>query len=546
MKAVVLVFAGNITREAFEPLLEGKSAFRMTLEKAALFPYATNIALFVSDADKSAQQNFKSEIKNIKMPVQIISAPAWNTKNFLAGLSRASEGFDFSYFIWGDCPFADVELAAAMQKRHEAYPAEYTYADGFPYGLAPEIFSPGTLGVLCALNGDAEDYVERDTLFNVLQKDINSFDIETEISAVDLRSSRIMLCADSKRNFLLLRRFIQAGYRNYNDAENIIQHKKETLRTLPAFFNIQISNVCPVKCAYCPYPLYKNSGAQNEFKDVSNYDTEGGFISVSKFDTLMNSIVKFTGSAVIDISLWGEAALHPQIVEIADSVLKHEELSLVIETAGLRWNDETLEKLAGMAVKLPQKRSFGTAPLTWIVSLDTNNAENYAALHKDGSGGAKDFDEALLCAEKLFSLFPGNVYVQAIRAKGNEDDIEKFYKHWKTKTNNIIIQKYDSFCGRLPDLLSADISPVIREPCWHIMRDMYILLDGSVPVCKEDICALQGKGEFALLGNAYTETLEDIWKRGEELYRLHCDIIQNGKQWDNLCAKCDEYYTFNF
>jgi spiro-SPASM protein len=141
------------------------------------------------------------------------------------------------------------------------------------------------------------------------------------------------------------------------------------------------------------------------------------------------------------------------------------------------------------------------------------------------------------------TLFPTDTYVQAVRVKGAEDDIEQFYRSWKDAGAQIIIQKYDDFCGVLPKLQASDLSPVQRRPCWHLMRDMAILLDGEVPLCRETVFAADGG---AVLGNAFPESLETIWARGESFYREQGGGGPGGIQYRGLCAGCDEYYTYNF
>jgi spiro-SPASM protein len=171
------------------------------------------------------------------------------------------------------------------------------------------------------------------------------------------------------------------------------------------------------------------------------------------------------------------------------------------------------------------------------VSLDAAGSERYGEVR--GSG----FEEALRNARTLCSLFPKDAYVQAVRLQGAEDDIETFYRSWKDQGANIIIQKYDDFCGFLPKKQAADLSPVRRHPCWRLMRDMYIFIDGRVPQCREDLSAVSGKDApgSGILGNVFDEPLETIWSRGGELYREQCSGHYNG-----ICGECDEYYTFNF
>jgi spiro-SPASM protein len=125
--------------------------------------------------------------------------------------------------------------------------------------------------------------------------------------------------------------------------------------------------------------------------------------------------------------------------------------------------------------------------------------------------------------------------VQAVRMKENEERLEDFYRAWKARLGQVIIQKYDPFGGLLPDRRVADLSPLKRFPCWHLKRDLAVLLDGRVPLCREDV------GVSHPLGNLFEEDLAAVWARGEPRYRDHL-------RGDYLppCAGCDEYYTFNF
>ena len=306
------------------------------------------------------------------------------------------------------------------------------------------------------------------------------------------------------------------------DVEKIVRERPEILRTLPAFFPIQVYGGCPQACTICPYPLFTDAAGRKDFMDTA------------RFASLLDKIVSFCGDAVIDLSLWGELSLHPEKMKLIEEVISRNALSLVIETSGIGWKEQELENCARLCSDLSQKagRKNTLPPLSWIVSLDSVDPQRYTELRGQG------FAEAENCAKKLLSLFPKDCYVQAVRAKGFENDTEKFYRYWKD--SNVIIQKYDDFCGALDKKQASDISPVIRKPCWHIMRDMPVLIDGSVPLCKEDLSALKQQSK-RILGNAFNEPLENIWKEGDSYYREQCE-----KNYSGLCKDCDEYYTFNF
>jgi spiro-SPASM protein len=336
----------------------------------------------------------------------------------------------------------------------------------------------------------------------------------------------LSLTADSKRNLLLLLSLTQAGLREAGDAEKIIAERPELLRTLPAFYAIQASGPCPQACTLCPYPRISSRDVR-ERRD---------FLDCRRFEDLLDRILEFSGDAVIDLSLWGEIALHPQKMELIQLVLARKNLSLIIETSGLGWTPGEFEALA--ALSAPGRPFPWTAPpaaLSWIVSLDSADPAGYGELRGEG------YAPAVEAAKTLVRYFPRDTHVQAVRVQGREDETEGFYRSWKDAGAQVIIQKYDHFCGFLPEKKAADLSPLTRQPCWHLMRDMNILIDGRVPRCREDLAALREPAEGRVLGNAFEEALETIWNRGGDPYREHCS-----RRYTGICAECDEYYTFNF
>jgi spiro-SPASM protein len=97
------------------------------------------------------------------------------------------------------------------------------------------------------------------------------------------------------------------------------------------------------------------------------------------------------------------------------------------------------------------------------------------------------------------------------------------------------VQKYDHFCGYLPDRKVTDLSPLTRFACYHLRRDLTVLLDGTVRMCREDLL-----GDYHV-GNVLEEGIETVWERMAPYYRGHLS-----GELPALCENCDEYYTYNF
>ena len=496
MKNIAIINSIGLRAPAFRPLVNGKSAVALAIEFARSLPEVGEVVLFLTKPLEEAAG------------CAVSIRETWTMASLLEEVSQRAEGAEDVFYLFGDCPFLNIDIARRMHSHHRQYWADYTFADGYPYGLTPEILKRETVSRLRGLAGEGTGTPERDSIFSLIRKDINSFDIETEISPVDLRMLRVSLAADTERNFLLLSRIVAGGGRDAESVCRFLTEQPRSLRTLPAFFPIQIVERCPQACSYCPYPLLGG--------DILS---KTGFMTVESFSALVRKISAFCGDAVIDVSLWGEPSLHPRIYEIIGAVLQEPGLDLVIETSGIGWQPGTFSRV---------RQSFGRQP-TWIVSLDASTAEMYGKLRGPG------FEEAKRSADELLALFPATAWVQAVRMKENEDDLDVFFKTWKARTENVIIQKYDSFSSMLPDRKVADLSPVKRFPCWHLKRDMAVLVDGTVPLCREDVRV------STPLGNALTEDLGVIWERAQEIYHSHV-----AGEYPGICAKCDEYYTYNF
>jgi spiro-SPASM protein len=496
MKNAAVINGIDLRPPALRPLVDGRTSFQRALDFARALPDIGEAVVLLSEP-RELPEGFRAIVRT-----------SWTVADLLGLMESAAGAPGDVFYFHADCPFLDAGLARAMHVNHRRYWADYTFADGYPLGLTPEILTRETVARLRGMAGDGADPPHRDTLFTLIKKDINSFDIETEISPTDMRLLRLSLSADTERNFLLLSRVAAGGGRDAQSVCALLNERREMHRTLPAFFPVQIVERCPQACTYCPYPVA-----------AGNVTEKTGFMRVEDFTRLVRKIAGFCGDAVIDVSLWGEPALHPQAPEIIAAALDEPGIELVIETSGVGWQPGVISRVKAASARQPQ----------WIVSLDASTEEMYRRLRGQG------FTEARRTVEDLLELFPSRTWIQAVRMKENEEDLEAFYKSWKARTENVIIQKYDAFTGMLPDRRVADLSPLRRFPCWHVKRDMAVLLDGTVPLCREDVHGT------VRLGNAHEEALERIWTRGEEAHRAHLSGVYPG-----MCAGCDEYYTYNF
>ncbi|MBN1410055.1 MAG: spiro-SPASM protein [Spirochaetales bacterium] len=496
MKNIAIINGVQLSPYVFSEVKDGRNSLALVSEYVNKLPDVQKAVLLCKPTIKDSNGFDKEEKED------------WTLSGLLETFKRLASGYDTVFYFYADCPLLDPELSRKMYENHHRYFADYTFADGYPYGITPEILKPAIINQLIRLMGETDSRIKRDSLFEIIKHDINNFDIETEISPKDLRLLRLNLASHNKRDYLTVKKIVENGGKDAESIREVITTKRELLRSLPAFFNIQIAERCPQTCTYCPYPSF-----------TENITSLKGEMAPADFNGILDKIVDFCDDAVISFSLWGDPSSHSRIAEMIHSVLKREKLDLIIETSGLGWNESTLSAIACNEKRFP----------SWILSLDAWTQNVYNALRGQG------FEEANRTKDLLLELFPDNVYLQAVRMTDNEDDLEHFYLNHKKITENIIIQKYDSFCGALPDRKVTDLSPLKRIPCWHLIRDVTVLLDGTVLPCREDI------KKTHVMGNILKDDLASIWSKGEDWFMGHLR-----EDYPDLCKMCDEYYTYNF
>ena len=245
-------------------------------------------------------------------------------------------------------------------------------------------------------------------------------------------------------------------------------------------------------------------------------------MTLAEFRPLVSQMASLSESAVVSLSAWGEPLLHPDFTDFVKEVASYDGLSLLVETNGLHVTEELCEKV----------KEISGGKIIWIVLLDAVSEAAYKKMR--GSEGS--LSKAHEAVALLRRAFPDTTYPQFVRTNDNEEELEAFYRFWKDDKNGgkVIIQKYDWFSGLLPECKPADLSPLERNPCWHLRRDMTILADGNVPPCREYVFN-------NIIGNAFTESLESIWEKMTSYAEkdMKCE-------YGEVCRKCDEYYTFNF
>ena len=552
VKNLTVLFAGNENSHQSDALFDGKSAFSRAVSWAESIDEIGEIetasgrrekmenavVVFCSSRTKSFVES-ETQGKNIR----IAENAEWTIHSLLASMAAqaSAAGADTVLFAFADCPFLNTSLTAEIVETHKKYAAEYTFADGYPEGFAPEAIDAGALSLLASLSAaDAlqkevgAKKVSRDAIFSVMKGDINAFEIETVIAPRDFRQYRLRFACDSKANASVCASLFASS--DFCDdpvllSQRAVQNPR-ILHSLPAFYRVGLTEAMDSDDVFALYPnVYKKMHGVFPREDKNARE-----MPFDRFQKLIGDIASFSETAVVALSAGGEPLKYSAFEKAVETVLQYAGLSVLIETSGYAVTEELAQSISRIAENAP-KRAGEWAAVMWIVSVDAADAAMYAKMHLNAPENA--FERAKNAVGILAKHFGKNVYPQFLRVNENEEQLEAFFRFWKRgespSLGNVLVQKYDYGCAFLRENKPADLSPLERFPCWHVRRDFTVLSGGEVPICPEWL------SESDFVGNAFEQNIGDLWEKSVPLLEAHVK-----KCYSEKCSACDEFYTFNF
>ncbi|PJZ77541.1 spiro-SPASM protein [Leptospira neocaledonica] len=428
------------------------------------------------------------------LPASRTGDPEWDETCFLV--------FD------GFAPILDHTLTEELILRHEKYLAQYSYSENLPPGIVPRILSREFVRSLpTGYAGGTQDF---------LAKNINQFDTEIFYTSPDIRQWRLDFSSNNPRSFRLLSSFLKEKENwKYDEIQSFLISRPEIFRSAPSYYEIELYRGCEYECNFCP--------RQNLKPEEDNITLDPRILDklLSQAETLgLPYSVCFGGL--------GEPSLHPNFSELVQKSLTSPNLKeLFIESALYGDLSDFIKMLSSLKEEEKKK-------IALIVNLTTRDKKVYSGLY-----GKDNLDKVLQNLTAISQVLPkSSIHLQFLKIQEIDTELDSWYEQAQKEGYEIILQKYNSYSDILPQRRASDLTPLGRDFCWHISRDLYLNADGQVSICKQT----PGSKKHSI-GNLNQDSLEQIWAKGNPFFTSSAK--GEHETIPAPCISCDEWYTFN-
>ena len=424
---------------------------------------------------------------------------------------------EFVVFLPESSYFYNIQQSKKLQKNFLEYGADIGFGDYFPRGMIPFYVRTEALLVLENVRKQNNFRPSVDTIENIINHDVNAFDLENLYAPINLRFLRLDFFVQDQHSSLLAEKIQQKMLAkdpksnpwewDYEDFANLISSNRKSLMTLPKFFQFHTTSKDNQKRLLSPRHLLPKA----------ELDTD---LSLENFCLIVDKIAHHIKHPILSFSAaFSEPTLNPKWKEMLSYSLQR--------------GFETLLETNGTVISQADLKEISTwhhqDKLKIIFQLEAIQPELYARFRS----GQKGIHDILRIIENSFLIRPDTTYVEAIKVDDNLEHLLELHRHFKNFTNNIIINKYNPFRGKMTERRSRIINPLEKIDCWHLKRDLVIDYLGDVWMCKQDI--LKEK----TLGNIIVDDWIDIIKKNQSNLEKHIAGMP-------YCQNCDEFYTFNY
>lgn len=268
----------------------------------------------------------------------------------------------------------------------------------------------------------------------------------------------------------------------------------------PKIFAVELCADCDLNCSMCHHDQMKRPK---------------GNLPMALWQKCADEIAETASTTNVWFSFCGEPLLMPErLIEMLKYGEKVGLSSLNLNTNGM------------LLTKDVAKQLLDTSLSVIVIGIDGFEKETYEKYRVLGDRDIVYANVEFLLEERKRRGSGPEIMVQFIEMDDNVKEFERYGEHWLGLGATVKLRRQLSWGGKFETAI--DVANDKRIACPWAITMMHVFWDGRVPRCPGDT-----EGEEAA-GNAWDDSLTDLWARLKEYRQLHLD-----HKFDELPARCD-------
>ena len=277
----------------------------------------------------------------------------------------------------------------------------------------------------------------------------------------------------------------------------------------PYYIQVELTNLCSVRCTMC---------------ELNNSTRPKGYMNDDTYLKIIDQLVHW-GIPTVRFTLWGEALMHPKIIEYID-IAKKRNLITGLNTNGILLDEQLTIKLLNSGLD------------QIIFSVDSFDDNNIYRKFRPSNKSIHDINNTILYFIKKrdsLGIKTPQVFIQMIGSELNASQHKPFIEYWTPLTDSCRITHLYSM-KQLTDVnLEITEEQDYFYECKYPWNTMGIYYNGDVTACCRDV---DGR---LYLGNIHEEKLEKIFECGQ-LREMRKSLMKKEKnKMPDFCKNCYKY-----
>ncbi len=279
----------------------------------------------------------------------------------------------------------------------------------------------------------------------------------------------------------------------------------------PKHLFIETTSICNLRCITCPRESDRDKTGHMDFN-------------------LFQKIIKEAstyGARSFSLHLFGEALLHPQIVDMVKYIKSlNNRHSILLTTNGIALSEEMFRVLARAGV---DRITISVLAANKETYQNITRSKKFDSLESNLFGLIKIRDNESPCRTRVFLRY--------LVGDETRDELQAFKDKWEGTGFSLEIRPRHNIGGKYKGTNISSEVFIKRWPCYHLWFAPGITFNGDFTVCCND-----PKHEM-VIGNVSESTVAELWQ-GEKMREIR--QIHKSATYEKipLCKGCDVWYLY--